>query len=239
MINTLNETHLHKALKDLYCAQNSGRAEAACGPYIADIETPDGGIIEIQTGTLGRLLRKTEFFLGQGRKVTAVYPIAAVKYIETFSKSTGKTTRRKSPCKKSPCSAFRELSSLVPVLLEPNFTLEILETEITEERINGTEPVQSKNGRRRFKKTWIKTGKRLEKTGSKLILHGTQSYRALLPESLPQQFTSKEFFELLSAKDSRTKRKESDIMIWLYVKIGILDISGKKGKFRLYSVMKR
>lgn len=238
MINTLNETHLHKALKALYCAQSGGTEEAACGPYIADIAAPGGEIIEIQTGTLGRLLKKTEFFIGQGRKVKVVYPVAAVKYIETFSKATGKTSRRKSPAKKGVRSVFRELSSLAPVLLSAQFTLEILEVEVTEERTAGTEPVQSRNRRRRFKKAWIKTGKRLEQIGNTVVLHGRKSYEALLPKDLPQQFTSKEFFTLLKAEDSRIKPADSSIMIWLYARLGILAVSGKKGRFRLYSVTK-
>ena len=69
MINTLNETSLHKSLKAIYRIQCNGKSEVKIGAYIADILCPDGGIIEIQTGTLGKLLKKTEFFLSEKRKI--------------------------------------------------------------------------------------------------------------------------------------------------------------------------
>ena len=50
MINILNESSLHKTLKSYYSLQNEGsHTEAPQGPYIADIRTKDGSIIEIQT----------------------------------------------------------------------------------------------------------------------------------------------------------------------------------------------
>ena len=62
---------------------------------------------------------------------------------------TGKTSRKKSPKKMRLTSVFRELTKLYPFLLSRNFTLIVLETQITEERtVYGTK-MQSKNGRRR------------------------------------------------------------------------------------------
>src|SRR5574344_900022 len=122
MINTLNETSLHKTLKTLYSVQNEGsRTEEKVGQYICDIVTKEGDVIEIQTGSLGHLLAKTMYLISEKKKVTVVYPLPVTKYIET-----GKA-RRKSPAKKDIYSMFRELTALCPVLLNRYFTLEVLE----------------------------------------------------------------------------------------------------------------
>lgn len=236
MINTLNETSLHKSLKAIYRIQCDGKSEVKVGAYIADILCPDGGIIEIQTGTLGKLLNKTEFFLSEKRKIKIVYPLATVKYIETKDAATGKITRRKSPLKKNIYSVFKEITALVPVLLEKKFTLEVIEAEITEERTKTEEPVQSKNKRRRFKRNWQKTGKRLEQTGKIFTLHGKSSYKKLLPKNLPATFTSKDFFELLKKDVPLVKRSDANLMLWVLSKIEIINTAGKKGNAKIYSM---
>lgn len=235
MINTLNETSLHKSLKAFYRIQCNGKTEEKVGAYIVDILCPDGGIIEIQTGTLGKLKSKAEFFLLQNRKIKIVYPLAALKYIETRD-TAGKITRRKSPLKKSIYSAFREITALVPVLLDKNFTLEIIEAVITEERIKTEEPIQSKNRRRRFKKDWQKTGKRLDQLGKVFILHGKSSYKKLIPENLPETFTSKDFFESLKQNSSTVKRSDANFTLWILSKIGIINEAGKRGNAKIYSM---
>ena len=230
MINTLNETSLHKSLKAIYRIQCNGKSEVKIGAYIADILCPDGGIIEIQTGTLGKLLKKTEFFLSEKRKIKIVYPLATAKYIETKDAATGKITRRKSPLKKNIYSVFKEITALIPILLEKNFTLEIIEA-----RVKTEEPVQSKNKRRRFKKNWQKTGKRLEQTGKIFTLHGKSSYKKLIPKNLPDTFTSKDFFELLKKNAPLVKRNDANLMLWVLSKIGIINTVGKKGNAKIYS----
>ena len=70
MINTYNETKLHKTLKEIYAMKHDGaRTEVTCGKYIADILLEDGGIIEIQTGTLASLAPKIAYFLAEKRKI--------------------------------------------------------------------------------------------------------------------------------------------------------------------------
>ena len=82
----MNETHLHKTLKTIYALEIPGsRQEIAVGKYIADIITPDGDIIEIQTGSLSHLAPKIKDFTKNGRNVRIVYPLAVQKYIETAS----------------------------------------------------------------------------------------------------------------------------------------------------------
>ena len=239
MINTYNETKLHKSLKTMYSSVNEGAlTEQKTGDYIADILLPDGGIIEIQTASLANLKKKIESFIREKRRITVVHPVATVKYIETTDIGTGKTTRRKSPVKKALLSAFRELTSLTALLADRNFTLEVLETVITEERIRHKEPVQSRNGRRRFPKDWEKTDKRLEEILVTHRFHGRSSWIKLVPKSLrDREFTSAEFFEELKKDFPAAKRQDTDIMLWVYTKAGFTERIGKTGKAWIYRTL--
>lgn len=236
MINTLNETSLHKTLKSMYAEKTDGKTEVAIPPYIADVVSADGEIIEIQTASPGKLLKKIEFFLSQGKKIRVVYPLAVKKIIETQNPETGEISGRKSPSSKTLISVFREITQLTEILTARNFSLEIVEAEITEKRILTGEAVQSKNRRRRFRKNWIKTGKSLNSAGKIFVLHGKSSYKKLLPENLPQFFTSAEFFDGMKAKFPRAKRDECSVMLWVLAKIGVVEQAGKKGRSKIYVV---
>mgnify|MGYP002627664504 CR=1 FL=1 len=210
MINTLNETHLHKTLKRIYANKTEGSVmEQPAEGYIADIIRPDGEIIEIQTGSLSSLLPKITKYLAAKRNVTVVYPLAAKKYIET-KKDGCLISRRKSPVSKNIYSIFKELTGLTSVLLDPKFTLIVHESTITEEREQTELCVQSKNNRRRFRKNWLKTGKRLEDTGTEHIFNCTRSYLNLIPKDLPQMFCVKDL--LLCAKKNIPGIKENEII---------------------------
>lgn len=242
MINTYNETKLHKTLKEIYAMKHDGaRTEVTCGKYIADILLKDGGIIEIQTGTLASLAPKIAYFLAEKRKIRVVHPLAVEKYIETFDETTGKTRRKKSPKKITVPSAFRELTKLHPFLLDRNFTLELVETVITEERTDYGSIEKSDNSRRKFRKTWNKTGKRLDEIGKSTELHGKASWKKLVPAELLKkgaEFTSTDFHSKITILFPKTKRQESSIMLWVYTKMGFFERTGeKKGNAFVYRAL--
>ena len=96
MINTLNESHLHKTLKDLYALNNEGaQTEVRIGTSIADIAASNKKIFEIQTGSLGSLKQKCLEYIRQGYTVTVVYPLACTKYIETTDLHGNKKRRKR------------------------------------------------------------------------------------------------------------------------------------------------
>lgn len=236
MINTYNETRLHETLKTLYQVSTGGQCEVKVGGYVADVLTPEGSIIEIQTANLSSLKDKIAFFLSQGRSVKVVYPLPVSKTIETRDQLTGKTTRRKSPVKKTIFSLFRELTGLTAFLLNESFTLEVLEVHITEERQKLGRAVQSRNNRRRVKKDWLKTGKRLDALGEKSVFCGRASYDRLLPKGLPPSFCKADFYTLLCKQNPAVKVKKDDasLMLWVYEKIGLVECIGMRGKAKLY-----
>lgn len=239
MINTYNETHLHRTLKEIYAGKHEGsKKEVPCGPFIADILLSDGGIIEIQTGTLASLAPKIAFFLSEKRKIRVVHPLAVEKYVETADESGKIIRRKKSPKKLNLTSVFRELTKLYPYLLDRNFTLEIVEAKITDERIDYGTTEKADNSRRRHKRTWNKTGKRLDELGKTTVLHGKTAWKKLLPAALlkkGREFTAPEFHGELLALYPKAQRQETAVMLWVYVKMGFFERTGeKKGKAFLY-----
>lgn len=235
MINTYNESSLHKTLKSFYALQNEGaKTEVQIDSYIVDIQTEDGNIIEIQTGNLGKLKEKCLYFIKNQKNIKIVYPLVISKNIETKNSITQKINRRKSPVHKNIYSIFRELTSLYEILLNKYFYLEILDVEITESRESFEEAVQSKNGRRRFKKNWLKTGKRLESLGSQILLHGKSSYKKFIPFEKNYIFTCRELFETLKKQNKYLKIQDVKIMLWVFEKMKLIEFSGKQGNSKLY-----
>ena len=238
MINTYNETRLHETLKTLYQVSTRGECEVKVGGYVADVLTPEGSIVEIQTANLSSLKDKIAFFLSQARSVKVVYPLPVSKTIETRDQLTGKTTRRKSPVKKNIFSLFRELTGLTRFLLDERFTIEVLEAQITEERVRVTSAVQSKNNRRRVKKDWLKTGKRLDTLGAHFVFCGRASYERLLPKGLPSPFCKSDFYTLLCDQNPAVKIKKDDasVMLWVFEKLLLVESTGKEGRRKLYRI---
>ncbi len=238
MINTLNESHLHRTLKRFYAEQKNGsKTEVKVGSYICDILCPDKEIIEIQTGSLSHLAAKIMYFISQQYKVKVVYPLPLTKYIETKDCNTNKITKRKSPLSKTIYKGlFRELTGLCPLLLNKNFTLEVIEISYTEERIKDDILKQSENKMRRFKKNWNKHGKRLESIGQNHIFHGKKSYLKLLPKDLTQTFTARELYILLLSHGIKTDMQNTRLLCWLFTHMELFKITGKKQKSYLYEL---
>lgn len=233
MINTLNESHLHEKIKQIYALEYSADTEYKIETYIADVYSPKYGIFEIQTGSFSHLRHKINFYLSEKYKVTVVFPFASEKIIVTKKKNGEIVSKRKSPLHKNYYTCFKELTSLIPFILNPNFSLHLLPCSVTEERTAGKEKIQTKNRSRHFLKNYIKTGKRLNSTGKVLVLKTKKDYKALL--STDKNFT---FIDLkLFLKKERIVVKERDLrsFIWVLEKTGIIHRSGTDGKKIIYS----
>ena len=234
-INTLNESELHRVLKSLYKENNEGcQLEAEYGPYIVDIKTADGNVIEIQTQSLGHLKEKVAYFTGKKKKITIVYPIVQKKTIETkLLDGSVKTTR--SPVHKSIYSSFRELTVLAPFLLSPRFFLDTVDVTVIEEREETEEKVQSRNGRRRYRQNWLKTGKRVKEIGEITRYHGKRTWKALLPAGLEAEFYRGDFYKALKAQGARLTADEASLMLWVYVQAGLVE-RRREGRKYVYTL---
>lgn len=238
MINILNESSLHKTLKSYYSLQNEGsHTEVPQGPYIADIRTKDGSIIEIQTANLAHLRDKIQYCINEGIRIKVVYSLVTTKYIQTISSSDKTESKRKSPLHKNIYSIFKELTALYGFLLNKLFTLEVIEITMTEIRQTTQQPVQSDNKRRRFKKNWLKTGKKLEEIGKIHTFKNKKDYLKLLPTELPQEFTVKDLQKALTNTGIKATEQFVRCMIWVFCKAELLEHCGTLKRSHLYRVL--
>ena len=235
--STLNESKLHNSLKLLYQELYEGQTEVEQDGHIYDIVTKKGNIIEIQTKNLAKLLPKILDTIEKGHNVKLVHPIPLVTRIELQDQEGNIISKRKSPKKGNIYDLFRELTGIYPLMTNPHFSLEVLEIEMTEERIRTEEAVQSKNGRRRFRRNWNKSGKRLDTIINTRRFSKAEDYLALLPP-LPENFCAKDLKNAISEEKDQPARAAGNahLIIWVLVHAGLIDFIDTKGRTKYYKI---
>lgn len=236
--SVLNESNLHKTLKQIYAYRTEGETEVKSDGHIFDILTKDNQVIEIQTKNLSKLLPKILDIISKNHKVTLIHPIPLTTTIELRDENEILLSRRKSPKKNSIYNIFRELTGLYPVLLNQNFTLIVTEIKMIELRKKTLEPLQSKNNRRRFRKDWIKTGKKLEEIITEKKFNSKEDYLALLPSNLPQEFCAKDIQNILKKDISLPKNTYTTVhlMLWVFLRMNLINLTETKGKTKYYKI---
>ena len=241
MINTYKESSLHRTLKELYALEQGSKTEVEADGHIYDILTKDGKVIEIQTKNLGKLLEKIQDALSKDRVCKIVHPLIISKKIETYSQDGILLKKSASPKKENEYTMLRELTGIYPILLEKNFTLEILFAKTTEIRTKTENPEQSENKRRRFKKDWQKTDKKLNEITEAKIFSCEKDYLGLLPAELPEEFCAKDIASAL--KNDRTKPKNaakfSNLIAWLFVRMNIFEHTETKRRTKFYKISEK
>ena len=233
--STLNESKLHNSLKILYQELYEGKTEVEQDGHIYDIVTKNGNIIEIQTKNLAKLLPKILDTIEKGHNVKLVHPVPLITRIELQDENGKIISKRKSPKKGSIFDIFRELTGIYPLMTNKHFSLEIVEIEMTEERVRTNEPVQSKNGRRRFRRNWLKTGKRLDTIINTRRFSKPEDYLKLLPP-LPQQFCAKDLKKALSEQKELSARTAGNahLIIWVLSHAELIEYTETKNKSKYY-----
>ena len=238
MINTLNESSLHKSLKQLYSLDEGSTTESEINGKIYDIVDKNGNIIEIQTQNLSKLLKKAGIILESGKKFKIVHPIPVEKMIELYDFAGNLISKRKSPKKGSVYSVFRELTGIHHILLNENFTLEILLIKMTEMRIRTEKAVQTENKRRRFKRNWLKRDKKLDSIIETITFSQKEHYIKLLPEDILPEFSASDLKKALlkRSKFPSSAADNAGIMLWVLSHAGLIKSSDKKARNRLYKI---
>lgn len=235
--STLNESKLHKTLKKIYSEIYDGKTEVELYGYIYDIVTENKNIIEIQTKNLAKLLPKILDTIEKGHNIKIVHPIVIKKSIEIHSSDGTIISIRKSPKTGAIYDIFWELTGIYSVLLNKHFSLEIVEIDMIEERIMTEKPVQSKNGKRRFKKDWIKSDKRLDKIIDTRRFDEKKDFLDLLPKNLPQEFCAKDIKnKLKESKLSSRILNNANLIIWVFNKMELIEYTTTKNRFRYYKL---
>lgn len=235
--STLNESSLHNTLKKLYAFQTDGQTEVEKFSHVYDIITNSGEAIEIQNQNLRALLPKITDTLEKGIRITVVHPVVIQKTIELYDEDGKLLKKTKSPKKGCIYDIFNEIRGITPILLDKNFTLEVPEITITEIRKKEKNAVQSKNKKRRFKKDWNKTGKKLNEIGIKHVFKGSGDYLSLLPKSLPEEFCAKNLEKCLKEEKLAPARIyiNSNLIIWVLKKMALLEQTKTERKSRYYT----
>ena len=238
--STLNESSLHHSLKILYSEIYDGKTEVNQDGHIYDIVTKNGNIIEIQTKNLTKLLPKILDSIEKGHNVKIIHPIIITNTIELYDDKENLLSKRKSSKKGSIYDIFGEITGLYPVLLNPHFSLEVVEIKMTEKRIKTASPVQSKNGRRRFKKDWLKVDKKLDEIITTRRFNTENDYLSLLPPTLPQEFSAKDLKNCLAACKTIPARiyNNSNLILWVLSHMELIQESKRVSNLRYYKIKK-
>lgn len=216
MIGELNEGSLHAALKSWY-SQPDDRLEVALDGYFIDIQR-DQLLIEIQTGNFSQIRFKL-YTLVKQYPLRLVFPIAAEKWILRLTEaSQGKPSRRKSPKRGSYFDIFNQLVSFPQLLLDNNFSLEVL--LIQEEEIRRHEP--GKAWRRRG---WVVDDRRLLAVLESRRFESPGDLAALFPASMPETFTTREMAEAM-----QQPRRLAQQAAYCLRNMGTLEQVGKQGR---------
>ncbi|HEX3021842.1 MAG TPA: hypothetical protein VHP81_05565 [Lachnospiraceae bacterium] len=219
-IGTLSEKTLHAVLKNYYEA-DAMKQEIKVGSKYADIFN-EQGIIEIQTKQFNKLRGKLDEFLPK-YSVTIVYPIPYQKWLYWIDETTGQVSKgRRSPKKGNPYIAFAELYKIKQFLDHPNLHIRLVMLDIEEYRfLNGWS-----SNRKKGSSCSDRIPTRIER---EIDIIDQKDYRFLIPEELPEEFTSKEF-----AKYAGIPVSLAQTGLNILYHIQVVDRIGKKGRLYLY-----
>ncbi len=223
-IETYMERTLHAELKKYYEPDESFH-EIKYKGSVADIKN-DRGIIEIQTGSFGKLRSKILKFT-EDTDTTVVYPAIRSKKIIWIDPLSGEASKpRLSPRRGSFYDVFRELVYVSRLIGLENLHFRVIMVDVEEHRL--------KNG-------WGNGGKRgserLERLpcsfADELILDSVSDFFVFIPDGLEESFTVKQF-----AKAAGIKQRLAEKTVYVLKTVGIIEQSGKDGRAYTYSVVR-
>ena len=223
-IGTLSEKLIHRTLK-YYFEPDSSKHEIESYGVVADIKN-DSGIIEIQTRSFEKLLPKLELFLANNQ-VTVVHPIIEKRMICRVNEETGEILPpRKSSKIGRPIDALPELAKISGFLSHENLKILLVFLDATETRM-----IRKKKKVGRHKTDKIDASP--TSINSIIELKSYADYPALLPENLPQTFTSSEFGRICRLKSIGLHNS-----LKFLTKIGVLTRERKGGRAFIYTINK-
>ncbi len=218
-IGELNEKPLHAALK-AWLAQPGDALEAPVDGYVIDL-IHGTQLIEIQTGGFTPLKGKLAALLPQ-HPVRVVFPVAEEKWIVRLTPDGEVLGRRKSPRRGDVLDAFAPLVSIARLAAHPNFSLEVLLIREEERRLPDARRGWRRGG-------WVIHERRLLDVVRGQRFETLAAFAALLPEALPQPFTTADLAAALGRPRSFAGR-----MTYCLREMGALIPAGRRGRSLLY-----
>jgi len=223
-IGLLNEKALHASLKQWY-ARPGDRLEVPVDGFVIDI-VRDDLLIEIQTCNFFTIKSKLNN-LARCHRVRLIYPIVEEKWIVRSATRNGKgAVRRKSPKRGRIEDLFWELVSIPQLLLNPNFSLEVL-------MIRGEEVRRYNEGKRKVRRGWLIEGRRLLEVLDQRSFGQSADWLRFLPDGL-ELFTTSDL-----AARMNTRRDLAQKMAYCLREARMIELIGKSGRANLYRVASR
>jgi hypothetical protein len=221
-IGLVNEKPLHASLKEWY-AQPEDQCEGSVNGFVIDI-IQDNLLLEIQTSSFASIKSKL-IELARTHRIRLIYPIAQEKWIIKLAKNNrGGVTRRKSPQRGRVEDLFWEMVSFPQLLVNPNFSLEVL--------LIKEEEVRRYDGNRKWRRRgWVIKERRLLEVVGQWLFEKPTDWKALLPEKLKEPFTKKDLEEALGIR-----RQLAEKMAYCLRKAKVIRLMGKRGRANLYGV---
>lgn len=219
-IGTIGEKTIHAIMK-YYYAPNPAYHERKVGSFVADIMV-DGEILEIQTRAFQNLRRKLEAFLPE-HDVTIIYPIAHTKWLSWIDPETGEATKpRKSPKTGTIYRLVPELYKIKMYLSNERLHFTIPLIDVQETRILDGWSANKKRGSHR--NDGVPVG-----IFDEVRINTREDYRVLLPESLPLQFTTKDY-----KRAARVTDGAASTALNILFSLGLVERIGKQGNAYIY-----
>jgi len=211
----MNEHSLHSEIKKVYSLPGDV-FEAKLDNYIVDILRGELAI-EVQTKNFSAVKNKLQT-LTKTHQVRLVYPLSENKWITYTTKNNRIVDKRKSPRGGKLTDLFRELIRIPEMLSNDNFSLEVLFID--------EEEVRCDDG----KGSWRRRGvsikeRRLVKVNDRLLFLNKRDYLRILPNSLSQFFTNKEF-----AKSAQINVRVAREITYCLRKSNLIRVAEKKGR---------
>ena len=209
-IGTLAEKTMHGILK-LYFEPDDSYHEIECLGSVADI-LRDGYVTEIQTGSLFPLLPKLKRLLPHYR-IRVVHPLLTEKYIRYLDRETGEITPpRKSPAVEKIFDLAFDLFRLSEVICNENLTLTLVSLRCEEIRV--------KDGRRTRRGVRSSLFERIPTAllSEESLATPDDYLRALLPESLFDGFTVKDYLRSIGSRS-----RYAQYALRLLISLGLLE----------------
>jgi len=221
-IGTLREKPLHAALKRWYARPGDG-IEVPIDGFVIDLVRGEL-LIEVQTRGFASMKHKVAALLDLGHQIRILHPIPIDRWIVKVDADGTVLSRRRSPKHGKPTDVFAELVSFPELLAHPHLEVEVLMT-IEEEYRRHT---PNRSWRR---KSWTVVERRLIEVVDTLFLQQTEDLTALLPDDLPETFTTADLAEKLGRP-----RRAAQQMAYCLRKAGAIDAVAKHANTVVYRV---
>lgn len=219
-IGTLSEKTIHAVLKNYYATNECWHEQKVAG-FVADAFT-GSEIIEIQTRNFNTLRRKLDAFLPL-YDVTVVYPVAHTKYLRYIDPATGEITPpRKSPKSGKEYQIFPELYRIKSYLNHEHLHIRIAMLDVEEYRYLDGWSANKRKGATKSDALPLSFFR-------EITLDSAADYTQLLPEDLPETFSTKDY-----KKAAHISQSLANVALNILLAVGVVERVGKQGNLYLY-----